>query len=170
MREEISRLHLNEETTNFSTDGKELNFNNIWSRKNYLHCNDTGYELNPSGSYPILNDRVNVNASLLEEERGNINERIHSAITAEGDFVAADVNSVEIPAAFDWSKHHTTITGSPIPQLLCHQKWNKDHFQCQNKFIFTKEGRFVVTAILLDPVATACDLRVSFIVKVNRKS
>ena len=58
----------------------------------------------------------------------------------------------------------------PNGQLYCHEKWEEDEdFECQNKFVFTKEGRFVVTAILLDPVATACELRVSFIVKVNRK-
>ena len=45
--------------------------------------------------------------------------------------------------------------------------WKNGSLSCENKFIFTQPGRFIVTAILLDSSATACELRVSFFVKVS---
>ena len=45
--------------------------------------------------------------------------------------------------------------------------WKNGSLSCENKFIFTRPGRFIVTAILLDSSATACELRVSFFVKVS---
>ena len=41
---------------------------------------------------------------------------------------------------------------------------------CYNRLIFTRPGQYVVTAVLLDPLVTACDLRYSFIVKVTGES
>merc|ERR1719402_689413 len=169
LREELSRRNLNEKTTNFSDLSKdeELDFNKVWSRENYENCNETFYaNSKPTDAYPILNDHFSVDAALLESERENINSRIWNSIQAG---YQTSVGWVEIPEKYNWTEHHSNQTKNVNPQLLCAEKWteNMDPLQCQNKFIFTKEGRFVVTAILLDPFATACELRVSFIVKVK---
>ena len=38
---------------------------------------------------------------------------------------------------------------------------------CENRIIFTKPGKYIATAILLDPIVTSCNLRFSFFVKVK---
>ena len=39
--------------------------------------------------------------------------------------------------------------------------------KCENRIIFTKPGKYIATAILLDPIVTSCNLRFSFFVKVK---
>lgn len=83
-------------------DGKELDFNTIWSSKNYQPCNDTENDLDETASYPILNGRFSVNVSQLEAESENINERISNSIKSNPNWeTEASTKGAEIPEVFD---------------------------------------------------------------------
>ena len=95
----------------------------------------------------------------------SINSRLQKSILKNYEGLAADALNIKVPKNFGDYLNKTSSE-----ELMCTTKWSEDEdLECSNKFIFTKEGRFIVTAILLDPIATACDLRVSFMVKVNCK-
>ena len=57
-----------------------INFNNVWSRENYLDCNETDEEKMDSKPYPILNSNFHVSPEKLAI---GFNQKIPDAVPAE---------------------------------------------------------------------------------------
>jgi hypothetical protein len=134
-----------------ATESEEINFNKIWTRDNFVDCagranESTDFSTFGTDTYPILSPQIYVKEDVFDSAKDRIEEKIDKNLD---------------PHKSNWDSDSVFALNQDSKKAHC-----TDGI-CYNRLIFTRPGQYVVTAVLLDPLVTACDLRYSFIVKVT---